>query len=209
MSINGVFKKISLGAAAVFVLLGLSVSTASAHVTVKPGEVATSTYQVFTVSVPNEKDIPTTGVRLVVPETITNVTPTQKAGWDIEVKEDGDRTSEISWKGGEVADGTRDEFTFSAKTPAEVGSVNWKAYQTYSDGSVVAWDQEESGDGHGDEDKGPFSVTSVVATPADKAVNSEAVKKAHSQANRALYIAVAAVLIALIAVYFATRKSKS
>lgn len=57
--------------------------TAVAHVTVKPGETTPSTYQVFTVNVPNEKDIPTVSVRLVVPETITGVTPTTKAGWEI------------------------------------------------------------------------------------------------------------------------------
>lgn len=209
MSSKGLLKRLSLGAVLMFVFVGLSVTSVSAHVTVKPGEVKTSTYQVFTVSVPNEKEIPTTNIRVEVPENITSVTPTKKAGWEIEVARNGEAVSSITWKGGEVPDGLRDEFTFSAKTPVEAGSVNWKAYQTYSDGSVVAWDQAELGDGHGDESKGPFSVTSVVVNTDNEAVDSQQVSEANNKADRANYIAIAAVVVALIALFFATRKSRS
>ncbi len=206
MTARIVMKRISLAAVLMFVFVGLSVSNASAHVTVKPGEVATAAYQTFTVSVPNEKDIPTTAVRVVVPSGVANVTPTQKSGWSIETKQDGENVSEITWKDGEIAEGLRDEFTFSAKTPAEPGNIEWKAYQTYSDGTVVAWDQAETGDGHGDENKGPFSVTSVVADTSPNTATSEEVARANSNAQRAMYIAIAAVAIALISVFFATRK---
>lgn len=209
MSSKGLLKRLSLSAVVMFVFVGLSATSVSAHVTVKPGEVPTSTYQVFTVSVPNEKEIPTTSVRVEVPENITNVTPTKKAGWEIEVSRNGENVSSITWKGGEVPDGLRDEFTFSAKTPAEAGSVNWKAYQTYSDGTVVAWDQAETGDGHGDENKGPFSVTSIVAQTQNETVNNKEVSEANAKADRANYIAIAAVVVALIAIFFATRKNRS
>ena len=206
MTARSIMKRISLAAVLMFVFVGLSVSTASAHVTVKPGEVATATYQTFTVSVLNEKDIPTTAVRVVVASGVANVTPTQKSGWSIETKQDGESVVEITWKDGEVGKGLRDEFTFSAKTPAEPGKIEWKAYQTYSDGTVVAWDQAETGDGHGDENKGPFSVTSVVADTSPNTATGEAVAQANSNAQRAMYIAIAAVAIALISVFFATRK---
>lgn len=211
MGAKSLFKRVSLGVVAAFIFVGLSTASVSAHVTVKPGEVKTAAYQVFTVSVPNEKDIPTTAVRVVIPKTITNVTPTQKSGWTIAIEKDNDQVTALVWQGGEVAVDTRDEFTFNAKTPVEVGNVEWKAYQTYADGTVVAWDQAETeGTGHdgASPDKGPFSVTSVT-TGNSEAVASEEVEEAKSRADRALYIAGAAVLISLIAVYFATRKKRA
>jgi len=208
MTARIVIKRISLAGVLMFVFVGLSVTNASAHVTVKPGEVTTATYQTFTVNVPNEKDIPTTGVRVIVPANVTSVTPTQKSGWSVETKKDGDVVSEITWKDGEIGNGLRDEFTFSAKTPAETGNIEWKAYQTYSDGTVVAWDQAESGDGHGGEDKGPLSVTSIVAATNETSATSDAVDAANSKTMTAIYIAIAAVVIALISVFFATRKNQ-
>lgn len=211
MTARIVMKRISLASVLMFVFVGLSVTNASAHVTVKPGEVPTASYQTFTVNVPNEKEIPTTQVRVVVPAGVTSVTPTQKSGWVTETKKDGDMVTEITWKDGEVGEGLRDEFTFSAKTPADAGKIEWKAYQTYSDGTVVAWDQAETEGSHAheDENKGPLSVTSVVTEAKTDVANSEEVANANSKADRAMYIAVAAVVIALIAVFFATRKNRA
>lgn len=132
-------------------------STASAHVVVSPKEVGVGKFQTFSVGVPVEKDIATTGLRLVVPDGLNYVTPNAKPGWKIEVKkepvmkdgkqvmsEDGDekveRISEISWTGGIIPAGQRDEFLFSAQVPTTTTTIAWKAYQAYADGSVVAWD---------------------------------------------------------------------
>lgn len=137
-----------------FVLLA---HVASAHVVVSPKEVGIGKFQTFTVGVPVEKEVATTGLRLVVPEGLNYVTPNVKPGWRVEVKkepvmkdgkqvmsEDGDekveRVSEISWAGGQIPAGQRDEFLFSAQTPSAAGALAWKAYQSYADGSVVAWD---------------------------------------------------------------------
>ena len=49
-----------------FVVLFAAVSV-SAHVSVRPEEVGIGTFQTFTVGVPNEKDSPTTALRLVIP----------------------------------------------------------------------------------------------------------------------------------------------
>lgn len=137
-----------------------------AHVVVKPGEAVTGAYQTFTTSVPNEKDIPTVGLRVVIPESIDSVTPTVKPGWEIQTKKSGERVTEITWTGGSIPAEMRDEFTFSAHLPSEAGDIHWKAYQTYQDGTVVSWDQAPSTDAHGhgeDENKGPYSTTVVTA----------------------------------------------
>ncbi len=151
-----------------------------AHVTVKPAQVGVASYQTYIAGVPNEKDVPTTSLRIVVPEGMTSVMPNVKPGWTISTKtvKDGDteKVSEISWSGGSIPVGQRDEFSFSAKSPAEETSVQWKAYQTYSNGVVVAWDQspeelkkaEEAKSSANNEHKeeehavGPYSETKVV-----------------------------------------------
>lgn len=137
--------------------LVLFAQSVSAHVVVSPKEVGVGKFQTFSVGVPVEKDMPTTALRLVVPDGLNYVTPNVKPGWKIEVKkepvmkdgkqvmsEDGDekveRTSEISWTGGSIPAGQRDDFLFSAQVPATTTTISWKAYQTYADGSIVAWD---------------------------------------------------------------------
>ena len=66
-------------------VLILCATEASAHVGVKPSEVGVGSFQTFTVGVPNERDVPTTQVRLVLPEGLEHITPNVKQGWTIEV----------------------------------------------------------------------------------------------------------------------------
>jgi len=70
----------------------------------------------------------------------------------------------ITWSGGEIGAGYRDEFTFSAKTPDQPADLQWKAYQTYGDGTTVSWDQQPTSANSEDKDDattGPFSVTKL------------------------------------------------
>lgn len=180
-----------------FVVSSLSVF---AHVTVKPSEVVVGKYTTFTVSVPVEKDMPTTGVRLIIPAGVEKVTPNMKIGWRIEMiksKENKDVVQEIRWTGNAIPAGQRDEFVFSAKTPATATTLQWTAYQTYRDGSVVDWDVDPTAasEVHTDEKSdfsksGPFSVTTVVddLTSTGK-VNS---------GNVALTLSVIAVILSVV-----------
>ena len=149
---------------------------AYAHVTVKPTEVLTGAFRTFTTSVPNEKDIPVTAVRLTIPSNVKSVTPTVKQGWEISTKKSGENISEINWTGGSIDAGLRDDFTFSAQAPDKSGEIVWKAYQTYQDGSVVSWNQKPAGTHDHeseDESKGPYSVTNVSDDEDVDADNSE------------------------------------
>lgn len=148
---------------------------AHAHVVVKPAEVGVAERTNFVVGVPTEGEYPTTMVRLLIPESMQSVRPNVKPGWNIELVKAGDgeaaRVSEIIWSGGSIPAEQRDEFLFSAQAPAQEGDLQWKAYQTYGDGSIVAWDTNpetvkahESG-AHGSDDKNtpkPFSITKVI-----------------------------------------------
>lgn len=201
------------------VLLGIATlafsGSVSAHVVVKPAEVVTVGFQTFSIGVPNEKDISTTSVKLVIPEGLKYVQPTQKAGWKIDIEKDGTgeeaTVKSITWSGNEIKPGYRDDFTFSGQVPEQTTELQWKAYQTYSDGTVVSWDKASSGDDHESEDEnsGPFSVTNVVVdTATDTAINKadQAAADANNTANTALYIGIAGVIVGLFGVYFATRK---
>ena len=145
------------------------VNSAFAHAVVKPATAGIGAFQTFTLGVPSEKDQPTVGVRLVLPEGLNYVSPNVKPGWQIEVKKTGDKAAEISWTGGNIPSGQRDDFIFSAQVPASAGSLHWKVYQTYKDGSIVSWDQDPSApqpktsDGKMDFSKvGPYSTTQVI-----------------------------------------------
>lgn len=207
-------QKLSLFAALLAVNTLVFSASASAHVVVRPAEVVTAGFQTFTVGVPNEKDVSTTSIKLVMPVGLKHVQPTQKVGWQIDIEKDGageDATvTSITWSGNEVRTGFRDDFTFSAQVPEKATELQWKAYQTYADGSVVSWDKANDGDHHEDNsNSGPFSVTKVVTdTAADASVNKadQAAADAKNAANIALYVGGAGLLVGLAGVYFGTRR---
>lgn len=118
-------------------LLTLAVAgTSWAHVVVTPEEVGAEDYETFTVTVPTEKDIPTTEVRVEVPEgfTVSGVQPVP--GWDYEFEEDGGLITSVTWFGGEIGPREFQQFLLSAQAPEESGEHPWRAFQTYEDGSV-------------------------------------------------------------------------
>ena len=175
-----------------------------AHVVVTPNEALTGAYETFTTSVPNEKDIPVTGIRVVIPDSIESATPTVKPGWEIQTKKNGEKVTEIIWTGGMIPAEQRDTFTFSAHLSDKTGDINWKAYQTYQDGSVVSWDQqpvEDHGHENEDESKGPYSTTTVTDE------SKETVATQTSSSNIVLYvISAAALVLSVFAVLRTTKK---
>jgi uncharacterized protein YcnI len=210
-----IFQKLSifglLGGIAALVF-GASVS---AHVVVKPAEAVAAGFQIFTIGVPNEKDISTTNIKLVIPDGIKHILPTQKEGWRIDI-EKGDASPDapvrsITWSGNEVKAGFRDEFTFSGQVPEKATELQWRAYQTYSDGTVMSWDKAvvDGGRNSEAEDSGPFSVTKVVDDAAtDRPIRKadEAAADAKNSADMALYAGIAGIVVGLAGVYLSTRK---
>jgi uncharacterized protein YcnI len=189
-----------------------STTAAYAHVTVKPAEVKVGQYQNFTVSVPTEKDLPTTSLKLVIPDGLQSVRPNVKPGWKIELKKQGEgedtKVTEINWTAGSIPADQRDEFVFSAKTPTSEANLQWKAYQTYQDGSIVSWDQDPTSKDES-ESTGPYSLTKVIN---DLAVASTAPQTQTSVASNSLqtteWIAYAALLLGVISLALQLRKAK-
>jgi uncharacterized protein YcnI len=130
------------------------IATAMAHVVVTPGEVETDSFEVFTLRVPTEKSVPTTRVELFIPDgvTVTSVQPTP--GWKIALKRTNGRVTSIVLRG-KLPPERFQQFSFQARTPAQEGTITWKAFQTYRTGEVVRWTGEP-----GDEEA---STTKVVS----------------------------------------------
>ncbi len=191
--------------------LTLSVSRISAHVTVKPAEVGVGSWSVFTVAVPVEKEISTTEIKLEIPKGLKHVTPNVKPGWKISVNNQGSGedsvVTEIIWSGGSIPQGQRDEFVFSAQVPTTVQDLNWKAYQTYADKSVVAWSEDPKTlkDDHGFEKLGPYSVTKVVDDLRDSSSEAAVVEAKSTQSN---LLVVASLAMSGIALFLSLSKVK-
>jgi uncharacterized protein YcnI len=187
----------------------LVAGSAFAHVTVNP-KTAEPGYSVATVRVPNEKDNPTTGLRIVVPDGVTVHGIKTVPGWTYAVMhaetasgspamdEDGGheesegRITEITWTGGQINPGEFDEFPLSVQY-TKTGDVTWKTYQTYADGETVNWDG-------GKDAEHPASVIAV-AEPATEATVPEAGPVGQTQ-----WISILALLVALAALFVSLRK---
>ncbi len=127
---------------------------ALAHVSLNPRQGISGTHHVsFTVRAPVEKDIPTVELKIVIP-------PEWKdAGgqvdrveldplWDVSVeKDEDDWIKSVTWSGAEAPDFSFIQFNLIITLPKLTGMQEIKAYQKYSDGSVVAWVEERGGEG--------------------------------------------------------------
>jgi len=146
--------RVALAGASLILLLS---APAWAHVVVSPEEAAAGDYVTLTVSVPTEKEVPTTEIRVEVPEgfVLSGVQPVP--GWEHAFEEDGGVVTAVTWSGGEISPREFQQFLVQAQAPEEPGEYAWRATQTYEDGSVVEWtgppDAEE-----------PASVVRVVAS---------------------------------------------
>ncbi len=206
---NIIKKSLAMAVVAITAVTFAFSTSALAHVVVKPAEVLTSAFQTFTTGVPNEKEIATTEVKLLIPSGLQHVSPTVKPGWTISVEKEGEGeaavTKSITWSEGSIPTGQRDDFTFSAKAPEKASDLQWKAYQTYEDGEVVAWDQAP-GKSH-DSTVKPYSVTKVAASLADNHNEKAAAPVVKTKTDATgTFLAVAALVVSLIALAAATRK---
>ena len=150
-----------------------------AHVVVSPEEVAADDYETLTVSVPTEKEVPTTEIRMEVPKgfLLSGVQPVP--GWEHAFEEDGGVVTAVTFSGGEIRPREFQQFLVQAQAPEEPGEYPWRAIQTYEDGSVVEW----TGPSDAEE---PASVVEVVSGVAGgQESSSESQSGAEPQASSA------------------------
>jgi periplasmic copper chaperone A len=134
------------------------VGVASAHVSVVPSSLPKGGFQILSFSVPNEEeDANTVAVEVTIPTKypIAFVSVKPMTGWTITTEkttlakpaktDDGTVTeavSKITWTAtaGGLEPGQFDLFTVSAgPLPTKPSKLEFKAVQTYSDGTIVRW----------------------------------------------------------------------
>jgi uncharacterized protein YcnI len=156
--------------------------TASAHVTVNPGEWEAGGFARFAVRVPNERDsADTTRVQMKLPDNVLSASFQPVEGWqrtvkmrklDSPVEVEGERVTEkidtVTWSGGHIRPGEFQEFGVSFQVPEEPGSeLVFPAVQTYSNGERVRWIGPE------DADEPAPRVTVLEAPSEDEAAAEE------------------------------------
>jgi hypothetical protein len=92
-------------------------------VVVSPEEVAAEDYATLTISVPTEKEVPTTKVRVEVPDgfVLSGVQPVP--GWDSSFEEDGGLITAVTWSGGEFRPREFQQFLVQAQAPKSRAST--------------------------------------------------------------------------------------
>ena len=126
----------------VFAVLAMA-SVASAHVTLQPRESAPGETVTYTVRVPTEGTVPTTGIELEIPDAVTVVSVDGPAE-AYEVKKSGDRIISIAWKT-DIQPKQFKTFTFVAKNPTTPSEISWKAHQQFADGTMSDWIEPAGG----------------------------------------------------------------
>ncbi len=200
--------------ALIMVLLSLLVfaGMASAHVTVQPPQVAAGTYQVMAVRVPSEeKGVNTVKVQVKVPAEINVSRVEPKEGWKHELEKDADnKIISITWSSDVGLSETEfTEFRVSGKVAEDAAQLVWKAYQTYSDGTVVEWVGGEGADK-------PASVTTVTPASAEGSDDghgqttpvTDQASDDESDSNLPLILSIAAAAISVLSLILSIIRNK-
>ena len=150
------------------VCLALAVAVLDAHVIVTPRESIAGAEQIYTVRVPTEGTVSSTSIELEIPDGMHVMQVASGEGFTYDVTKEGNRIVSITWKR-EIKPKEFALFTFTAHNPGP-GALQWKAHQTFADGSMRHWIGERG-------TKEPASVTTIV--PKGGAKTAPAADPAH------------------------------
>ncbi len=109
------------------------------HATVQPASSRPADLQIYTLTVPNEREVATDSVALQIPEGIEFVLKKNAPGWKVKLERRGDRVATLRWTGGTVPPDSYDSLQFIARNPVREGAIVWKVVQRYSDGETARW----------------------------------------------------------------------
>lgn len=188
---------------------------ASAHVVVYPQQAKQGGYEKFIVRVPTEEKVATTKVQVKIPDTVEISRVEPKPDWKYEFEKDSsDKVVSITWTatGTGIGENEFGEFSMQGKVGKDATEIVWKAYQTYADGKIVEWTES------GESAKYPASVTKVVAGSGSEhghgasddhsAAESPAKDSESGNDQTALYVAIAALAVALVSLIISVMKKR-
>ncbi|MGA8850214.1 MAG: YcnI family protein [Aeromicrobium sp.] len=205
-------------------------SPAWGHVHVDSDDATQGGFGLATFRVPNESDTAaTTRVTVALPKDtpFAHLTAESKPGWEVstttkkldEPIKNGDfEISEpvrtITWTatGSGIAPGEHATFGVSGGPFPEVDEIVLPTTQTYDDGEVVAWDQEQTGDA---EPERPAPVLGLAEADghhgeaANDAQEASASTDSSTSGDMALIVAIAAAVLAAAALLVSVRQNRS
>lgn len=205
----------ALLAALVGVLVFVVAWPAAAHVSVTSPNATAGEEAVLTFAVPTESDRASTTTVAVQLPPFASVSVLPKPGWRITthtstlakplVTDDGDRVTkavtEVEWsassKSSAIAPGQFDQFTVEAGPLPQVDSLAFGVVQTYSDKTVVRWNQVAAPGS----DAAPDHPKAVLMLAAHDATHPVAAKPASTTGPTVL--AIVALVVAAAALGFA------
>lgn len=150
---------------------------ASAHVSVNAPGAVQGGYDVLTFRVPTESETAgTTGLTVQLPG-LRSARTEPLPGWQAVVTTDptSNLATEVTWTadpGVQVGPGQFSEFRISAGPLPEADTVEFPTSQTYSDGTVVHWDQRPGDDGAEPEHPAPVLALAPSSGDAHVAVTA-------------------------------------
>lgn len=193
----------------VFIIFGMLLSFVPltfAHITLDPQE-AEIGRQIYSIRVPNERDIATTKVEVVIPDgvDITGVLPIY--GWQHTEEKQQDKITKITWSEGKINAGEYMVFNIASNYTGSPAILHWEAYQTYADGEVVMWDDRSQ------EHPAPkVRIMERVSTPEESnyEASQKLVPKPQSSVTTSLnmWISGVALIISLIALVISLKGKK-
>ncbi len=226
-------RRFALAAAVAVVLGGLAAQVAEAHVRVQADSTQSGSFSQLTFRVPNEEDSAgTVTVSVTLPQDtpFLHVSTKPLPGWTITVTEQplpapvtvsGTTVTQaprtVTWQGQagtRIEPGQYQDFDISAGPLPAAGTVLLPATQTYSDGTVVAWDQPTPAGGAEPEHPAPALVVTAAATAGGAtAAPAEAASASPSAAADtsdpvARVLAGAALVVAVVGTAFAVRRRR-
>lgn len=208
-------------------LLGLGAGVASAHVTVNPPDASAGSYAKLTFRVPTESATASTvslQVSLPTDHPFTSVSLQPVPGWTATTKtvtfnpplQTGkfnltEAVASVTWTADDgvgVKPGEFQEFSLSVGPVPDVASLTFPAAQTYSDGSVVEWNQVAAAgqDPHSLDHPAPLLTIeqSAAAAPEPTTTGSNASSVTASTTDTtAQILAAAALVVAAVALVIA------
>ena len=197
---------ITIGAAGTAMSISLlsGAATAWAHVHVDAENAAPGTTAVLTFRVPGESETGalTTGLSVELPD-VASARTEAMPGWTARLDRDtaAGTVRAVTWTAAPGTGVSSDQFALfriSVKLP-DAETVSFPATQTYSDGTVVRWDQAPLPGGGEPEHPAPaLTLTGTDAAPADD--HPTAVAAAVTADNSARWLAGGALTLAAVAV---------
>jgi len=119
-------------------------AVAHAHVSITPRSSTAGATEKYTIRIPTEGKVATTGADIEFPEGVIVETIQAPAGWKYDLKRQDDRIVSMAIQA-DVKPGEFIEVAFVARNPRSGNRIVWTLRQRFADGTVTDWTKGPQG----------------------------------------------------------------